>query len=379
MQFDMAALRQLLSRDLTDVFIRIGLIAFLVVMCMRIFSPFADLMLLAFILSVALYPLHLGFAKRLGGRNGLSATLLVVAGLLLIGVPTVMLGDSFAGHLQKAHNAFENNEIVIKKPDPSVAEWPLVGDRVYSAWSAAAEDLPGYVKQNKPRIETFTKKALSAAVNTAGALFLFLGALVIAGIFMAYGDQGRDAIGRILRRLTGPTRGPRLHVLSIATIRSVATGILGVAFIQALLIGVGFFIAGIPGAGVLALIVLLIGILQLPALIISLPAIAYIWWSGDGSNALNIFSTVYLLIAGMADNVLKPLLLGRGVDAPMPVVLLGALGGMVTGGIIGMFVGAVFLAVGYKIFMEWVDAPDTDPDAVTEQPETGDPVSPARE
>jgi len=89
--------------------------------------------------------------------------------------------------------------------------------------------------------------------------------------------------------------------------------------------------------------------------LVSLPAIAYLWWSGDASTASNIFFTVYLLVAGMADNVLKPLLLGRGVDAPMPVILLGAMGGMVTSGIIGLFIGAVMLAVGYQIFMGWVD------------------------
>ena len=100
---------------------------------------------------------------------------------------------------------------------------------------------------------------------------------------------------------------------------------------------------------------MLLGIMQLPALLISLPAIAYLWWLGDASTVINIFLSIYLVVAGMADNVLKPILLGRGVDAPMPVILLGALGGMVSSGIIGMFIGAVLLAVGYQVFMEWVN------------------------
>jgi predicted PurR-regulated permease PerM len=128
-----------------------------------------------------------------------------------------------------------------------------------------------------------------------------------------------------------------------------------VAFIQALLLGIGFLFAGIPAAGVLALVVLLLGILQAPAVLVSLPAIGYLWWSGDGSTAMNVVWTAYLVIAGFADNVLKPLLLGRGVDVPMPVILLGALGGMVSGGIIGLFIGAVVLAVGYQLFMDWVE------------------------
>jgi predicted PurR-regulated permease PerM len=132
--------------------------------------------------------------------------------------------------------------------------------------------------------------------------------------------------------------------------------------------------AGIPAAGVLALVVMFLGIMQLPAALVSLPVIAYLWWSGDASTTSNIVYTIYLLVAGLADNVLKPLLLGRGVEAPMPVILLGALGGMVSGGIIGMFVGAVLLAVGYQVFMEWVNTVEegTDDDPGQKESEPGD-------
>lgn len=130
------------------------------------------------------------------------------------------------------------------------------------------------------------------------------------------------------------------------------------AFIQALLLDIGFFLAGIPAAGPLAFIVMLLGIVQLPAMFVTLPVLGYIWWAGELSTTWSIVWTVYLLVAGMADNVLKPLLLGRGVDAPMPVILLGALGGMVSAGIVGLFIGAVLLAVGYQLFMEWVDQAD---------------------
>lgn len=354
MQVDSAILRNLLSKDLTDVLIRVGLIAFVVIMCVRVFAPFAGLVLWALILAVALYPLHQRLAKRLGGRQGRAATLLVVVGLLLIGVPTAMLGNSFASHIHDAYTAFENNAITIKQPDPSVADWPLVGKRIYSSWSAAANDLPAFLETLKPQLVNLSRYLLSATANTAAAVFLFLGALIIAGIMMAYGESGSRAMQRIISRLTGSTKGPQLHSLSTATVRSVAVGVIGVAFIQALLLGIGFIMAGIPAAGVLAVVVMLLGIVQLPAVIVSLPAIAYLWWSGDASTMSNIVFTVYLLIAGLADNVLKPLLLGRGVDAPMAVVLLGALGGMVTGGIIGLFLGAVLLAVGYQIFMDWV-------------------------
>ena len=344
-----------LSKEMTDVLIRVASIAVVVYLCVRVFTPFIGLMLWALILAVALYPLNRGLADRLGGRAGRAATLIVLAGILLIGVPTAMLGSSFAAHVHDVYAAFDGKSIEITPPPPAVAEWPLVGERIFNAWQTAATDLPAFIEKLQPQIGNLAKHALSMAANTAGSVLVFLGALAIAGIMMAYGESGSRAMERISVRLSGPVAGQRVHRLSTATIRSVATGVIGVAFIQALLLGTGFLFAGIPAAGVLALIVLLLGILQAPALLVSLPAIGYIWWAGDGSTVMNVVWTAYLLVAGFADNVLKPMLLGRGVDVPMPVVLLGALGGMVSGGIIGLFVGAVILAVGYQLFMDWVD------------------------
>ena len=133
-----------------------------------------------------------------------------------------------------------------------------------------------------------------------------------------------------------------------------ALGVLGVAFIQAILVGVALLIAGIPAAGILAMIVLVIGIAQVPALIVTLPVIIYIWASGDYGTGAAVIDSVLLLVAGMSDNVLKPMMLGRGVDVPMPIILFGALGGMASGGILGLFVGATVLAIGYTIFNIWL-------------------------
>lgn len=358
MQSDNPSSRKLPAKELMDVLIRAGLIVVVVIMSVRVFAPFMGLMLWALIFAVALYPLHRRLAKRLGGRQGGAATLLVVAALLLIGVPTVMLGTSFASHVRDVYIAFANNTVSIKQPSSSVAEWPLIGEHVHAAWSLAANDLPAFLEKIRPQLKSLLDSLLVVAANTAGTVLLFLASLIISGIMMAYGESGSRAMQRIMTRVSGPAKGPQLHRLSTATIRSVATGVIGVAFLQALLLGVGFILAGIPAAGVLAIIALLVGIAQLPAAIVSLPAIAYLWWAVEASTTSNIVFTVYLLAASLADNVLKPLLLGRGVGAPMPVVLLGALGGMLSAGIIGLFVGAVVLAVGYQIFMQWVDEPE---------------------
>ncbi|GEN23255.1 AI-2E family transporter [Halomonas cupida] len=370
MRTEEASRRQLMNRDLIEALVRIGLIVFLVVMCVRIFAPFANLMIWGLVLAIALAPVHQRLARRLGGRQGRASTLLVVIILLLLGVPTVLLGISFADHLHGLYSAFTDQTFAIPPPRPAVAEWPLVGERLYSAWQAAANNLPALLEQNQELLRDMGRRALGAATNTAGSLLELFAALIIGAVMMAYAEPGSRALGRIFSRVTDPERGPQLQRLSTATVRSVAIGVIGVAFIQALLLGVGFLLAGIPAAGVLALIALFTGILQLPALLISLPVIGYLWWLGDGSTTMNIIFTIYLILAGMIDNVLKPLLLGRGVDAPMLIVLLGAIGGMLTGGLVGLFIGGVLLAVSYRLFMEWIETDEHSTTPVPAQEES---------
>ena len=350
------ALRKLLKQDLTDTLIRVFLIALLVVVCVRVFTPFSHLVLLAIILAIALYPLYLIVLRWFGGRRGLTATALVLFGLLLIGAPIVVLGVGVTGQLSEVYERVETDKLEFPAPDQKVREWPIVGERVHAAWTAAATNLPAFLKQNRSAIRGFAKKALTMAAGGMKAGAVFLLAIIVAGVLMVYAEAEERIARRIFIRFTDPETGANLHQLSVATVRSVATGVVGVAFIQAVLLGVGFLLAGVPGAGVLALAVMFLGILQLPALLVSLPAVAWLWMSEDGGSTIaKVLFSIWFVVAGLADNVLKPLLLGRGVDAPMLVILIGAIGGMVTGGMTGLFLGAVLLAVGYQIFMQWVD------------------------
>ena len=363
MNVEQATLRKLVREDLMETLIRVVLIAILVVVCVRVFMPFSHLVLLGIILAISMYPLYVRILRAFGGRRGLSATALVLGTLLLLGVPMFLLGGAVGTQLSELGHSIQSGQLTLKVPDPKVAEWPVVGKRVYTAWNSAATNMPAFLQENREVIGGYARKALSMAAAGAGAALLFVAAIIVAGVLMTFADAGGKVSQRILVRLTDPVQGPRLQALSIATIRSVATGVVGVAVIQSVLLGMGFLLAGIPGAGVLALLVLFLGILQLPALLISLPVVGYLWWMGEGGTVAKIIFTIWFLVAGMADNVLKPLLLGRGVDAPMLVILVGAIGGMVAGGITGLFLGAVLLAVGYQIFMEWVDGPGPSTDA----------------
>jgi len=344
------------SSALMDVLIRAGLVLALALLCYRIFAPFLTLIAWSLILAVSLYPLHQSLARRIGGRQGLAGTIVVLAGIALIFAPTTVLMSSFGDSIRQLVNDVQNNTLRIPPPREGVARWPVVGDRIHALWSQASTDLPSAVQALQPKLGELAKIALGVVAGIGSALLMFLAAIIVAGIVMAFGQAGTRGTQAIFVRIIGPARGKEFAALSTATIRAVAQGVIGVAFIQALLVGVCLLVAGVPWAGVLAAIVLVLGIAQVPAVIITLPAIVWLWTGSDhGSGAATLYS-ILLFVAGMADNVLKPLMLGRGVDAPMPVILIGALGGMATAGILGMFVGATLLALGYQIFMGWVQA-----------------------
>jgi len=355
-------LEKRISGRLLDVLIRAGLIFAMAVLCYQIFSPFVALMTWALILAVTLYPAHQKLARRVGGKQGLAATLLVLGGIVLIGVPTAALMFELGDSVHHVAGGLRDHTLQIPEPSPRVAEWPIVGKKVHGLWSQAHADLPAVVRSLQPKLGDLVKTALGIVASIGGSLLMFLAAFIIAGIIMAFGQAGARSTGSIFDRIVGTGRGEEFAKLSTATIRAVALGVLGVAFIQAIVVGLLLLIAGVPFAGALALIVLVLGVVQVPALLVTLPVIVYIWMSGDYGTVAAVTHTVLLFLAGMLDNVLKPLLLGRGVDAPMVVILLGALGGLATSGLVGMFVGATLLALGYQIFMRWVATnPDTAP------------------
>ena len=345
--------KRLASRFL-DVLIRAAVILAVAILCYRVFAPFLTLTVWAVILAVTVYPLHRMMAKKLNDRQWISATLLTLLGIALLVVPTAVLMSSLGDTLQDFITGVQTNSLEIPPPPASVSSWPLVGPKLHDAWSRAHTDLPGLVQSLQPKIGEMALTLLGFVAGIAGSMLGFLAAVILAGIIVAFGESGARTCQAIFARIAGKERGEEFTALSAATIRAVAQGVVGVALIQALLVGICLLIARVPWAGALAAIVLVIGIAQVPAVIVTLPAIGYIWTKGDYGSGEAIFYTVLLLVAGMADNVLKPLMLGRGVNVPMPVILVGALGGMAATGIVGMFVGATLLALAYQVFMAWV-------------------------
>ena len=337
-----------------EVLIRAGFILAMAVLCYEVFAPFLPLMLWAVILAVTLYPLQQRIAARVGGRQGLASAIVVLLGGVLLVVPTAVLMNSLGESVHRLVHAVQTNTLIIPAPPESIAAWPLVGDKIHGLWQQAHADLPALIRSLQPQIGNLAKSALSFVAGIGGGLLQFLAAFIVAGIVMTYGRGGDRSSRAIFVRIVGDTRGAGFVQLATATIRAVAQGVIGVALIQSIVVGLCLLLADIPLAGVLSVLVLILAVAQFPVLVVTLPAAGYLWMSGEYGTVEAAVFTVVLILAGAIDNVLKPLLLGRGVDAPMPIVLLGALGGMVTGGILGMFVGATLLALGYQIFMGWV-------------------------
>jgi predicted PurR-regulated permease PerM len=347
------ALDPLLPRTLLDTLIRAGLITALVVACYEVFQPFLSLMIWALILAVTLYPLHLRLRPHLGG-DGRTASLIVLLAIGILLVPAYLLGASLTESVEHGIGLVKQDGLHLPPPPDTVAQWPLIGQPLHAFWAEAASNLTSVLQQAAPHLKGATLELLGKLAGAGAGLLVFIGALVVAGIIMAHGDNGHGSARRVAARVVARGHGEKLVELCTATIRAVAQGVIGIAFVQMLLVGAGFVVKGVPGAGLLALGVLILGIMQLPATLVTLPVIAYVFFN-EGPTLGAIVFAVYIFVAGLADNVLKPLLLGRGVDVPMPVVLIGALGGMVSGGIIGLFIGPVLLAVGYKLFWLWVE------------------------
>jgi len=334
-----------------EILIKFVLLGVIMYYAFLILKPFIIPVLWGIILAVSLAPLIAKLEKTLKIKRTLLVTiftLLAVAGLL---IPTYLLSESVIDSSKVLVTDLHSGNIVIPAPSQSVKDWPVIGDKMYTIWNSAAVNLEDTLLKFKPQLAEYSKKVAGMIMGTLGSIFGFVLALAIAGVFLAKADSGVKAYQTILHRIIGDD-AVEWSILSAMTIRSVAQGVLGIAIVQATFALIGMLMIDVPFAWLWAFGVMFLTIIQLPALIILGPIIAYVFSYADPTSA-TIFA-VYAVIVGASDGFLKPIFLGRGVDVPMLVILLGAIGGMMLSGVLGLFVGAVGLALTYKLFMAWV-------------------------
>jgi len=337
--------------------IQIGLLFLLAAWCLKIIHPFIGLVAWAGIIAVAVNPMHDKLSQALGGRQKWAATFIVLIGLAILLVPTWTVTGSSIHTAKELATGLEAGTLTIPPPGDKVAEWPLVGKRVHDVWSDAAINLEATLREHSGQVKDFSAWLFKAVAGTAMGALGFAISIIIAGVLMLNADQSYNAFRAIGQRLAGE-RGADFTDLSIATIRSVAKGVLGVALIQTFLAAIGLFVMDVPAAGIWTAIILVLAIMQLPPTLILLPIAIWVFSTAEPVPATIFF--VYAMIVSFSDAFLKPMFLGRGVDVPMLVILLGAIGGMITSGIIGLFIGAVILALGYQLFTFWLKSETVD-------------------
>ena len=334
-----------------DLLLPLFLLAILIALCVQLLLPFVGLLIWTIIFAVCFYPLHLRLRKSVSNR--MSAIIIGLGLSALVLVPTTIASISAAGSIPGVIAAIQTGEKTVPPPPARVKELPLVGERADALWTQASTDMPGFVKKYRPQLADFAKTLVAFAGSLFVTVLAIVASVIFAAITLAYSESARTFVRNVLARITGSLKeGDHYMSLIGATIKSVANGVIGVAFVQALLVGIGFFAIGVPGAGLLSILAMALGVVQVPVLLVTLPAI--VWAFSAKTATVAIIFTIWSIIAGLSDAVLKPLMIGHGLEVPMPIILLGVIGGVMAFGLVGLFIGAVVLAVGYVLFLEWV-------------------------
>lgn len=333
-----------------EVSIHIGLVILMAAACFLILRPFIPLIAWGIIVAIAVFPRYRQLQRALGGRGVLSSVLITLLLLTFLLLPVALLAGTLVGGIQTVAEHLKTGTPIIPPPPLSIETWPLVGIPLKRAWSLASANFTTALGSFAPQIKAVAPALLSASAGLGLTVLQFALSIVVAGFLLANSRGSAGAAHSLANRIFGD-RGPEFEQLAGSTIRSVTTGILGVALIQTVLAALGFLVAGLPGAGLWAIVFLVAAVLQVGTLVL-IPAVIYIFATASVTKA--VVFTVWCLIVALIDNAVKPLLLGRGVAVPIAVVFLGAIGGFVAMGIIGLFVGAIVLAVGYKLLIAWL-------------------------
>ncbi len=340
-----------------EVTIKVGLALGLIVWCFLILKPFLMITLWGVIIAIAVFPMFNWLKLRLGNRGKLASVIITLVLLTLIMLPIMLLGGSLHEAIGYVKDSITTGNSLVAQPPETVKEWPLIGAQVYEIWLHASENLSDVAKEYQSQIMTGLTWFLSTITNAGLGFLMFIVSILISGVFLVFADSGANATRKIAIRLMGDDRGLETVVNAEITVRNVARGILGVAFIQAFLAGLGFLVAGIPGAGLWALISFLLALVQIGVgpVIIGVLIYAFLKLSTLTAILLMVWCAPLMVI----DNVLKPILLGKGAPVPMLVIFLGSIGGFMSFGIIGLFVGAVVLSLGYNLFLRWLKGANT--------------------
>ena len=340
------------NNSVYDITIRLFILLLIVGWCLMIMLPFVSIILWSIILALAMYPLHSSLSVKMGGKPKLASFIIIFAILAIIIVPTGFLIGSLVDEVKALKVIYDAGTLTIPPPTEKVKEWPIIGEKLYDLWYNLSANLEQMLIKYQDQLLGVAKKIGMGILSAAGGVIQIVAALIIAGILLFLGGTG-DAIRKFFRKLAGE-KGDEFAEITLKTVASVVKGIMGVALILAMLNGVIFMLAGVPYAGIWTLLAFVLAVLQIPLIFVTGPIIIYLFAERELSTAI-IWSAL-IFVAGLSDNVLKPILLGKGAPVPMLVIFIGVIGGFIFSGFIGLFTGAIIMSIGYKLFIGWLDS-----------------------
>jgi len=340
------------SKQLFETILQLGLVFLIIGFCFNLLSPFVTPILWAIIFAIILFPLYNGLQKKLKGRKSLAATIITVAILGIVIVPATSFFGYVSSSIMEVKEGFEDGTITIDKPSQTIKEWPIIGEKVFDLLTSASTDLEATLMKHKEQVKEFSTKAVASIVSSIVTILQIFLSVIIAGVLMASSSAQKLATNFIMR--ISADKGDEFLEITISTVRQVVKGVIGVAVIQTIIQAVGLFLCGVPFPGILTLLCLILSIIQIGPIIVNIGVIGYLFSTGDQTTAA-ILWTVFFILSGLSDNVLKPLLLGKGAMVPMLVIFIGVIGGFMMSGFIGLFVGPIVFSIGYKLFVAWMD------------------------
>jgi predicted PurR-regulated permease PerM len=348
----MRTIRQLLAgEDEIQLAVRLALLALLIYWSFVVIRPFVPILAWSVVLAVSLYPVFGWLSRLLGGRPRLAATILTLINLGIVIGPATWLGLGAVDGLRDFAAQLGAGKLAVPSPPAAVKDWPVIGTQLYAMWDQASTNLRALLSQVAPQLKPLAGTMLGLAGDAGVGTFKFLIAVALTGFLFPAGPRMVAAGQRFLSRVVAD-RSQDFLGLAGATIRSVAQGVIGIAVAQGLAMGIIFKLVDVPRAGLLAFAVMMLGILQIGAAVVVIPVLIWIWVTKSFGAALLI--TLLMAPVSLADNVLKHIVMGRGLTTPPLVIFLGVIGGTLAHGIVGLFIGPIILAVAWELLTAWV-------------------------
>jgi predicted PurR-regulated permease PerM len=352
---DEAASRDRLTATWVELSIRLGILAFLLYWSFVLIRPFITIAIWAVVLTVALYPLYDWMVRLLGGHRRIAAVLLTLLTLLIVIGPAMWLVLGLIDSLRTISELFDPVTLTVPPPPATIKGWPLIGEAIYQYWELASSNLRAALVQTVPHLKPVGLALLQVAADAGTGAIKFFIAIIIAGFLYAPAPAMVEGLRRFSRRVASG-RGEEFVQLAGATIRTVSRGVIGISALQAFLVGLGLIVAGVPGTSLITSAVLVLGIIQIGPSIVMIPLIIWSWFAMETTAAL--LFTAYMLPVNLLDNILRPFVMGRGLQTPMLVILIGVIGGTLSHGITGLFLGPIILAVIWELLVTWVKDSD---------------------